>query len=310
MASKTHVRAFEGNETIGAVEPSLTQTFNLHITLHANSRWLMKSKERDLTGEAARGIKQMILNYDLRPGQKLEHQALSDRLGMSRTPVREALGRLAEEGFVVRVPHKGYFVAEITEAEARELFDLREVLELYSVENAIKNSTDRDIAELRAILGTYKEAISQGVSRRMFLVDENFHLRIAEMGGGSLLKRMLTTIFEKIIMKRTMEGISPLSGLESYRRHLRIFKAIESRNGRGVREQIRRHVKTGREAVLRQIAQRKQLSSLRALGAERPVAARGFNGAGTPPAGTARAIRWGAKYHKTMPAGSVREGSG
>lgn len=233
----------------------------------------MKSKERDLTGEASRRIKQMVLNYDLRPGQKLEHQALSDQFGMSRTPVREALGRLTEEGFVVRIPHKGYFVAEITEAEARELFDLREVLEVYSVENAIKHATDRDLAELRAILGNYKNAIAQGVSRRMFLEDENFHLRIAEISGGVLLKRMLTTIFEKIIMKRTMEGISPLSGLESYRRHLRIFKAIESRDVRGVREQIRKHVEAGREAVLHQIGQRKQLRAFGTPAVEQIMAA-------------------------------------
>jgi len=240
----------------------------------------MKSKERDLTGEASRRIKRMVLNYELRPGQKLEHQALSDQLGMSRTPVREALGRLTEEGFVLRVPHKGYFVAEITEAEARELFDLREVLEVYSVENAIKRATDHDVADLRAILGNYKEAIAQGVSRRMFLEDENFHLRIAEISGGILLKRMLTTIFEKIIMKRTMEGISPLSGLESYRRHLRIFKAIDNRDVRGVREQIRKHVEAGREAVLHQIEQRKRLSFVTVPAIEERMAVHRLNGTG------------------------------
>lgn len=219
----------------------------------------MKSKDRDLTGEACRDIKQMILRYELRPGQKLEHQALSDRLGVSRTPVREALGRLTEEGFVVRFPHRGYFVSEITEDEAKELFDLRECLEVYSVERAIKHLSAKDLRELRAILGTYKEAISNGVSRRMFLIDENFHLKIAEIGGGPALKRMLTTIFEKIIMKRTMEGISALSGLESYRRHLRIFQAIKNRDVRIAREQIREHARAGREAVLEQIAQRRQM---------------------------------------------------
>lgn len=224
----------------------------------------MKSKDRDLTGEAWGRIKQMILEYHLRPGQKLEHQALSDRLGMSRTPVREALGRLTEEGFVVRTPHKGYFVQEITEAEAKELFDLREWLELYSVERAIKNSTVKDLRELRAILGSYRKAISQGVSRQMFLVDEDFHLKIAEIAGSSMLKRMLTTLFEKIIMKRTMEGISPLSGLESYRRHLRIFKAIENRDVREARQQIKEHAQAGREAVLEQIMRRKGFTSLRA----------------------------------------------
>jgi DNA-binding GntR family transcriptional regulator len=223
----------------------------------------MKSKARDLTGEACRQIKQMILNYDLRPGQKLEHQALSDRLTMSRTPVREALGRLTEEGFVMRVPHKGYFVPEITEAEAEELFDLRERLEIYSVEKAIKNCTQGDLKELRAILGSYKKAISKGVSRQMFLIDENFHLRIAEIGGGAILKRMLTMIFEKIIIKRKIEGIFPLSGLVSYRRHLRILRAIERRDVRQAREQVRQHVQTGKKAVLRQIMQRRELLSLK-----------------------------------------------
>ena len=234
----------------------------------------MKSKDRDLTGEACHDIKQMILRYDLRPGQKLEHQALSDRLGVSRTPVREALGRLTEEGFVVRFPHRGYFVPEITEDEARELFELRECLEVHSVERAIRNSTAKDLRELRAILGSYKEAISKGVSRRMFLVDENFHLKIAEIGGGPVLKRTLTTIFEKIIMKRTMEGISPLSGLESYRRHLRIFKAIQNRDVREAREQIREHAQAGREAVLQQIAQRRQMRPLGAYAAGGRRAAR------------------------------------
>jgi DNA-binding GntR family transcriptional regulator len=222
----------------------------------------VKSRERDLTGEACSRIKQMILSYDLRPGQKLEHQPLSDRLGMSRTPVREALGRLTEEGFVTRVPHKGYFVAEITEAEAKELFELREYLELYTVEKAIRNRTDADLKKLREILDSYNDAISQGgVSRQMFLVDENFHLKIAEIADSAMVKRILTTIFEKIIMKRAVEGISSLSGLSSYRRHLRILKAIEKRDVREARKQLREHVQAGQQAVLEQIKNRKQFVS-------------------------------------------------
>ena len=227
----------------------------------------MKSRERDLTGEACTRIKRMILSYELRPGQKLEHQPLSDRLGMSRTPVREALGRLTEEGFVTRVPHKGYFVAEITEAEAKELFELREYLELYSIEKAIKNRTVDDLKKLREILGSYKAAISLGVSRQMFLVDENFHLKLAEIADSAMLKRILTTIFEKIIMKRAVEGISSMSGLSSYRRHLKILKALEKRDVREARKNIREHVQAGQQAVLEQIKNRRQFISLgQALG--------------------------------------------
>jgi DNA-binding GntR family transcriptional regulator len=176
--------------------------------------------------------------------------------------VREALGRLTEEGFVVRVPHKGYFVAEITETEAEELFAMREYLELYSVERAIKNRTAEDVRKLREILNSYKDAIALGVSRQMFLVDENFHLKIAEIADSGLLKRILTTIFEKIIMKRTVEGISSMSGLSSYQRHLKILKAIEQRDLKQARKQIREHVQAGQAAVLQQIAQRKRLVSV------------------------------------------------
>lgn len=219
----------------------------------------MKSKDRDLTQEACRRIKEMMLRYELRPGQKLEHQALAEQLGMSRTPVREALGRLTEEGFVTRVPHKGYSVSEISAAEAQELFDLRECLELHSIEKAVKNCADADILELRSVLDSYKEAVSLGITRQMFLADENFHLKIAEIAGSTTLKRMLTTLFEKIIMKRTIEGISPSSGPTSYRRHLKIFKAVERRNLREARQQIREHVQTGKKAVLDQIRQREAL---------------------------------------------------
>jgi hypothetical protein len=77
-----------------------------------------------------------------------------------------------------------------------------------------------------------------GVSRQMFLVDENFHLKLAEIADSAMLRRILTTIFEKNIMKRAIEGISPMSGLSSCRRHLKILKAIENRDIREARKQL------------------------------------------------------------------------
>jgi len=73
-------------------------------------------------------------------------------------------------------------------------------------------------------------------------------------------------IFEKIIMMRAIAGISAMRDLESYRWHLKIMKAIQNRNVREARKQIRKHVQVGREAALEQIAQRKKLMSLRVQG--------------------------------------------
>jgi DNA-binding GntR family transcriptional regulator len=94
-------------------------------------------------------IKNLILCNEVMPGQKLHHQQLSERLGVSRTPVREALTRLVQEGYVAFLPNRGFTCKEIRMQEAEELYELREALEAFAVENAIKNLTDTALNQLR-----------------------------------------------------------------------------------------------------------------------------------------------------------------
>src|SRR5512145_3444956 len=84
-------------------------------------------------------IKNLILCNEIMPGQKLHHQQLSERLGVSRTPVREALTRLVQEGYVAFLPNRGFTCKEIRMQEAEELYDLREALEAFAVEQAIRH---------------------------------------------------------------------------------------------------------------------------------------------------------------------------
>jgi len=79
-------------------------------------------------------IKNLILSNEVMPGQKLRHQHLSERLGVSRTPVREALTRLVQEGHVSFLPNRGFTCKEIRMQEAEELYDLREAMEAFAVE--------------------------------------------------------------------------------------------------------------------------------------------------------------------------------
>src|SRR5215510_15049068 len=87
-------------------------------------------------------IKQLILCNEVMPGQKLSHQQLSERLGVSRTPVREALTRLVQEGYVSFLPKRGFTCKEIRMQEAEELYELREALEAFTVEKAVTSLTD------------------------------------------------------------------------------------------------------------------------------------------------------------------------
>src|SRR5918999_1652580 len=104
-------------------------------------------------------IKNLILCNEVMPGQKMHHQELSDRLGVSRTPVREALTRLVQEGYVSFLPNRGFTCKEIRLQEAEELYDLREALEAFAVERAIKNLTHDVLIEFAKKMDRYGEDV-------------------------------------------------------------------------------------------------------------------------------------------------------
>src|SRR5580765_4775424 len=112
-------------------------------------------RTENLSGQVYSQIKTFILCNEILPGQKLHHQELSERLGVSRTPVREALTRLAQEGYVSLLPNRGFTCKEIRLQEAEELYQLREALEAFAVEKAIENLSDEAVEQLRAKMNSY-----------------------------------------------------------------------------------------------------------------------------------------------------------
>jgi DNA-binding GntR family transcriptional regulator len=107
-------------------------------------------RTENLSAQVYSQIKNLILCNEVLPGQKLHHQQLSERLGVSRTPVREALTRLVQEGYVSLLPNRGFTCKEIRLQEANELYELREALEVFAVEKAIENLTEGALSALSA----------------------------------------------------------------------------------------------------------------------------------------------------------------
>src|SRR4051812_47957034 len=106
-------------------------------------------RKRDLNDTGYRALKELILSGRLPPGNRLVHQELGDRLSVSRTPVREALERLFQEGYAARRPRRGYFVAEIDAGGVSDLYGTREDLEVYAFEVSWARGFGKDdMAEL------------------------------------------------------------------------------------------------------------------------------------------------------------------
>src|SRR6187549_2327475 len=153
----------------------------------------------NLSARVYNQIKQLILCNEIMPGQKLHHQQLSERLGVSRTPVREALTRLVQEGYVVFLPNRGFTCKEIRMQEAEELYELREALEAFAVQKAIENLTDAGLDKLRHKMELYGSDVQNRFTRERLMYDQDIHLEIAHLAGNETLEKSLGHVFERIV---------------------------------------------------------------------------------------------------------------
>jgi DNA-binding GntR family transcriptional regulator len=218
----------------------------------------------NLSARVYNQIKHLILCNEIMPGQKLYHQQLSERLGVSRTPVREALTRLVQEGYVSFLPKRGFTCKEIRLQEAEELYELREALEAFAVEKAIEILDDETIEQLRAKMNSYGRDVNNRFTRERLVFDQDVHLAIAELSGNETLQNMLRHIFERIVLKRRTDSIyDPSRGTTAHQEHLRLLAAMEQRDTTRAVAIVRSHIQAGKQNVIADLRQRQAIRELR-----------------------------------------------
>ncbi|MGH7873754.1 MAG: GntR family transcriptional regulator [Candidatus Binatia bacterium] len=228
-----------------------------------------KPKTRAVENLSARvynQIKQLILCNEIMPGQKLHHQELSERLGVSRTPVREALTRLVQEGYVSFLPNRGFTCKEIRIQEAEELYDLREALEAFAVEKAIAKLTQTSLDQLRKKMNSYGRDVQKRFTRERLVYDQDVHMQIIRLAGNETLSNMLSHVFERIVLKRRTDGLyDPARGLMAHEEHMRLLGAMEQRNVNAAVAIVREHIQAGKKNVMADLEQRQAIRGLRAV---------------------------------------------
>lgn len=170
-----------------------------------------------------------IAERRLRPGTKLSEQTIADLFKVSRTLVRQALNQLSRDRLVVLEPSRGAFVAMPTIDEAREVFEVRRVLEADMTRKLCPAITDTQVAQLRAHLRAEKETLSHPnvAGRTQLLAD--FHVVLSMMLGNSVLTQMLSELLTRSSLIALMYQ-STLSATESQEEHVAIVDAFEARD--------------------------------------------------------------------------------
>jgi GntR family transcriptional regulator, rspAB operon transcriptional repressor len=228
-----------------------------------------KPKTRAVENLSARvynQIKNLILCNEIMPGQKLHHQHLSERLGVSRTPIREALTRLVQEGYVSFLPNRGFTCKEIRMQEAEELYELREALEAFAIEKAIATLSDKALRELRDKITTYGRDVQNRFTRERLVYDQDVHLRIAQLAGNETLQNTLSHVFERIVLKRRTDGLyDPARGMAAHQEHLRLLEAMERRDAPAAVAILRNHIQAGKKNVMADLQNRQAIRGLRTI---------------------------------------------
>ncbi len=198
-------------------------------------------------------IKKMIYYNMLAPGQKLIYRDIAERLKTSITPVVQALKGLERSNFVRHEPNKGYFVAEITETEARELFQAREALELYSISLIIENLDLKKLDAIRKAFRDYKGAMAPEHRRILMLKDAQFHLKIVECSGHNVIYGLLEHIFEQITLKYRPEYLWEDRVKQVAKEHGAILKSLGEGDIKKTTKLLRTHIQKGREHIVRSL---------------------------------------------------------
>lgn len=209
-----------------------------------------ESEATSATERAYRVLRAEILNCELAPGSRLVEGEIADRLKMSKTPVKKALGMLAHEGFIEVRPRHGYRVSQITLADVQEIYQLRQILEPAAAELAATNATPEQLQQLRALVeeqanDTYQERAAKLLRFHEILADASGNKRLAANLGNLLdeMQRLLS-------MGLNIEDSVSLHAGE----HRELLDALLKGNHHIARQIAEQQVETGRmrmfEAIL------------------------------------------------------------
>ena len=202
-------------------------------------------------------LRQAILRGELKPGERLMEIQLANKLGVSRTPIREAIRKLELEGLVLMIPRKGAEVAEITEKNMLDVLEVRRALEELAVKLACERITEEEIQELKDAADAFQKILSEKDITKIAEADEAFHDVIFKSTGNDRLIQLLNSLREQMYRYRLeylkREEYHP----QLLEEHQQIIDRITRKDQSEAAELIDRHIGHQVDVMLEMIRHKK-----------------------------------------------------
>jgi len=197
-------------------------------------------------------LKRAIIQGDFNPGSRVVESRVADALGISRTPVREAIHKLERDGLLRQGPKGGFFVAGLTPADIEETFGIRSVLESYAARLAAIRHMEGELRPLEEKLEAYQEILDRGDLDALPKINTEFHDLLYGLSHSPKLIKMINDLrdhiyrFRLVILK--IEEMARLSNED----HRLMLRAIRERDAEGVERLVRDHILRGQDIILRE----------------------------------------------------------
>lgn len=198
-------------------------------------------------------LRQAILKGELKPGERLMEIALAEKLGVSRTPIREAMRKLELEGLVVMIPRRGAQVANITEKDLNDVLEVRIALENVAIEKACTRMSEEDMGRLWLAAKEFERTMAEGNLVRLAEADVDFHEIIYRASDNKRLNQVLNNLREQIYRYRVEYLKEEETRNLLVKEHEELTKAIRQRDVKKAQEISFRHIENQRRAIIQSI---------------------------------------------------------
>lgn len=198
-------------------------------------------------------LRQAILTGELKPGERLMEIHLAQRLGVSRTPVREAIRKLELEGLVTMYPRRGAEVAQITEKSMSDVLEVRRAVDALCAELACERIAQEELAKLKTACEAFEQAVDTGDIKKIAQADVGFHDIIVQATGNKRLVQLVNTLSEQMYRYR-FEYIKDFSMHGNLvKEHKCIYESIVNKDSKMAREAAMLHIDNQKKTIIEQI---------------------------------------------------------
>jgi DNA-binding GntR family transcriptional regulator len=215
-------------------------------------RKIKKNKENtDFAYKAYRAIRQMLFYNEILPGQKIKYKDLANRIGVSMTPVIQAIKWLEFRNIVRHEVNKGYYVNEVSLKEITEIYNTRLLIEVSLVPEIMMGLDTKGIKKLAKTLANYQNAVAEDNYYKRMMTDMEYHICLASLAGCKIQLKMLQELFDVLLLRYSRNLYFSSVMDTSLKEHSDIFESLEKRDIKGVSKALTYHITTVRDHIIK-----------------------------------------------------------